>query len=237
MHNPEVFSRPMIGEVRFRTLCEEHCGDCLFVELQGNFSFTLQCFSLQKLLFLIKMNGFSIQKINGGVWCPVFTLARNEKKVYSSLTKNGIPAYLPLKRHINIQPVMSKGKLYSYKRVLQIPMFTNYLFVNVTPAVQTELNWNRSVIRILKPSEQEEENLLKELQIIHELELFSEKEDIDVTNGLQKGTQVVFTQGSFAGWNGVVDSVEPEGMVYINILSVGASVRIKYPAVWCSVCG
>ena len=183
------------------------------------------------------MNGFSLQKIEGGIWCPVFTLARNEKKLYSTLTKKRIPAYLPLKRHVNIQPVISKGKSYSYKRVLHIPMFTNYLFVNITPEVQTELNWNRSVIRILKPSEQEEETLLKELQIIHELELYSETEEVDVANSLRKGKKVVFTEGSFAGWNGVVDSVEPEGMVYINITSIGSSVRIKYPAAWCSVCG
>ena len=192
---------------------------------------------MQEWSFLIKMNGFSIEKIDGGIWSPVFTLARNEKKIYSILTKKGIPAYLPLKRHVNIQPVISKGKSYSYKRVLHIPMFTNYLFVNITPEVQTELNWNRSVIRILKPSEVEEETLLNELQIIHELELFSETGDVDVANGLRKGKKVIFTEGSFAGWNGVVDSVDPEGMVYINITSIGSSVRIKYPTEWCSVCG
>ena len=118
-----------------------------------------------------------------------------------------------------------------------MPMFANYLFVHITPEVQTELNWNRSVVRILKLDDLQEEILLKELQIIQKLENFSETEEINVFNGLKKGKKVVFTEGSFAGWEGVVLSVEPDGMVFINISSIGSSVRIKYPAAWCNVCG
>lgn len=183
------------------------------------------------------MDEVVLKKMGGGVWSPVFTLSRNEKKVYSFLSQKGFPAYLPLKRQINIQPVISKGKSYSYKRVLHVPMFSNYLFVHITPEVQKELNWNRSVVRIVKMNDLQEETLLKELQVIRQLELFSETADVDVFNGLKEGKKVVFTEGAFAGWEGVVLSVEPDGMVYINISSIGSSVRIKYPAAWCNVCG
>lgn len=176
-----------------------------------------------------------IHKIDGGVWSPVFTLPRNEKKLYAHLRQQGIPAYLPLRKHVNTQSVISKGKSYSYKRVLQVPMFTNYLFVNVTPEVLSDLNWNRSVVRVLKPREQQESVLIEELNIIRELETFSEEEEIDVTFGLKKGKRVVFTEGPFKGWSGVILSVEPIGMVYINITSVEASVEVKYPAAWCLV--
>lgn len=176
-----------------------------------------------------------IRKIDGGVWSPVFTLPRNEKKVYTHLKQQGIPAYLPLRKHVNIQSVISKGKSYSYKRVLRVPMFTNYLFVNVTPEVMSDLNWNRSVVRVLKPREQQESVLIEELNIIRELESFSEDEEIDVTFGLKKGKRVVFTEGPFKGWFGVILSVEPTGMVFINITSVEASVEVKYPAAWCLV--
>ena len=176
------------------------------------------------------------EKIPGGHWSPVFTLTRNEKKVFSSLSAKGVPVYLPMKRHVNIQPVISRGRNYSYKRILHVPMFANYLFAHITPEVQTELNWDRSVVRILKTDDYQEEGLLEELRLIRELERFSEAEEIDVTNGLKQGTRVVFTDGSFAGWEGVVASVEPDGMAYINIVSIGSSVRIKYPAAWCQVC-
>ena len=176
-----------------------------------------------------------IRKIDGGVWSPVFTLPRNEKKVYTHLKQLGIPAYLPLRKHVNVQSVISKGKNYSYKRILHVPMFTNYLFVNVTPEVLSDLNWNRSVVRVLKPREQQESVLIEELKVIRELETFSEDEEIDVTFGLKKGKRVVFTEGVFKGWSGVITSVEPAGMVYINVTSVEASVEVKYPAAWCLV--
>ena len=179
-------------------------------------------------------DGF-IRKIDGGVWSPVFTLPRNEKKVFTHLKEQGIPAYLPLRKHVNVQSVISKGKNYSYKRVLHVPMFTNYLFVNVTPEVLSDLNWNRSVVKVLKPSEQQESVLIEELKVIRELETFSEDEELDVTFGLKKGKRVVFTEGVFKGWSGVITSVEPAGMVYINVTSVKASVEVKYPAAWCLV--
>ena len=182
------------------------------------------------------MSEVVLEKVEGGIWSPVFTLPRNEKKLFSSLTERGIPAYLPLKRHVNIQPVISKGKSYSYKRILHVPMFANYLFVNVTPEVLSDLNWNRSVVRVFRMTENEEETLIRELNLIRKLEDFSEKEEIDVTNGLQTGNRVIFSEGAFSGWTGIVQSVEPDGMVFINITSIAASVRIKYPAAWCQVC-
>ena len=177
-----------------------------------------------------------LEQIDGGIWSPVFTLPRNEKKLFESLRGQGIPAYLPLKRHVNVQPVISKGKSYSYRRILHVPMFPNYLFVNVTPEVRTELNWNRSVVNVFRMDEVQEETLIRELKMIRELEAFSEKEEIDVSNGLRTGNKVLFTGGSFAGWSGIVDSLEPDGMVYINVTSISASVRIKYPAAWCQLC-
>ena len=174
-----------------------------------------------------------LDKIAGGVWSPVFTLPRNEKKVYAALLADGVPAYLPMMRHINVQPIVSKGKNYCYKRVLQVPMFRNYLFANITPEVRFSLNGSRSVIRVLKVEPDQEDTLIGELRMIRELERFAENEEIDVTNGIRAGNRIFFTDGVFAGWEGVVQSVEPEGMAYINISSIDASVRVKYPAAWC----
>ena len=122
------------------------------------------------------VNEHTFEKIVGGVWCPVVTLPRNEKKLCSVLTAEGIPVYLPLRRHVNIQPVISKGKNYCYKRVLHVPMFPGYLFVNVTPELRAELRCNRSVIRILEVNEPQEEVLIEELNLIRELEKFAEEQ-------------------------------------------------------------
>ena len=183
------------------------------------------------------MSELTREKIPGGCWVPVFTLARHEKKLCATLRKAGVPVYLPLKRHVNIQPVISKGKNYCYKRVLHVPMFPGYLFVNVTPELGIELRYNRSVIRILEVGEAQEAVLIEELKLIRELEKYSEEQDIDVVGGLQRGEHVKFTGGAFAGWEGVILSADgKDGMVSVNICSIDTSVLMKYPAAWCELC-
>ena len=181
------------------------------------------------------MNESAFEKIDGGIWSPVFTLPRNEKKLCTQLQQQGVPVYLPLKSHVNIQPVLSKGKNYCYKRVLRVPMFPNYIFVNISPEFLSELQRNRSVLRVLKLNSTQEDALIHELNLIRELEKFSESEEITITNGLQSGETVVFTDGAFAGWQGVVSSVSNDGMAYINISTIEASVRLQYPAAWCKI--
>ena len=182
------------------------------------------------------MNEHKFEKIPGGVWSPVFTLPRNEKKLCGVLAASGIPVYLPLRRHVNIQPVISKGKNYCYKRVLHVPMFPGYIFVNVTPERRAELRSNRSVIRILEVGEGQEDSLIEDLNLIRELEKFSENDEIDVVNGIRRGKRVKFIGGAFAGWEGVVLSVDGRnGMVSVNITSIDTSVCLKYPIGWCEL--
>lgn len=170
----------------------------------------------------------------GFFWRPVFTLTRNEKKVYALLKGQGIDAYLPLRTHLNIQPIISKGKNYCYKRKLSVPMFPNYLFARLSYENCAELQRNRSVIRVLPVPDGQEDTLLEELKMIQMLEIYSENAAIYVSNGIMKGTCVKLIDGQFAGWEGVAaDDADNNGFVYINISSVDANVGIKYPAMWC----
>ncbi len=175
-------------------------------------------------------------KIDGGVWSPIYTLSRNEKKLFATIRGNGIPVYLPLKRHVNVQPVMSKGKSYCYKRESRVAMFPGYLFANVSPSCRSLLSRNRSVVRILPVLEQEEDILLSELRMIRKLEQLSEDQEIGIEPSMARGQRVRFTGGMFAGWEGVVqEECAGSGMVIINISSLQASARIRYPAAWCSL--
>lgn len=88
-------------------------------------------------------------KEDGMIWQPVFTLPRNEKKLFASLSADGIAAYLPMRRITSVHPVVSKGKSYCYKREFHVPMFPGYLFARISPGLRSELKRNRSVIRIL----------------------------------------------------------------------------------------
>ena len=178
------------------------------------------------------------EKHEGLRWQPIYTLCRNEKKVYSLIQQEGLPVYLPMKRITKIHPVISKGRSYCYKREFILPMFSNYLFACIPPDFKSELKRKREVIRMLPVDEATEVELLHELKVIRKLEIFSLSEEMDVTSGLPKGTQVIFTEGPFQGEFGTVLAPPREnGHVYINVTSIGFSVRIQYPAAWCKTVG
>jgi len=168
------------------------------------------------------------------VWRPIFTLPRNEKKVCTQLAGKGLSVYLPMRRHVNLQPVTSKGRNYCYKRELHLPMFPGYLFAALTADEASDLKRDRSVIRILSVSQEEEPELLNELRMVRQAELLSEETEVDVSNGLQQGEPVHFSAGPFAGWDGIVAGVNPvSGMAYINVRAIDAAIKIEYPAAWC----
>lgn len=169
-------------------------------------------------------------------WCPVYTLYKNEKKIYDLLKGCGVEAYLPMREHVNIQPVVSKGKSYCYKRKILVPMFSCYLFACLSYDNYSVLQKNRSVVRVLQVTPYEEELLIKELRVIQTLERISKEQEIDVMNGIVAGSHVRFTEGKFAGWEGVaLGDIQKTGFVYINIASVFANVRIQYPVAWCEI--
>lgn len=176
--------------------------------------------------------GFERRK--GMLWQPIYTLSRNEKKVYAKIVGAGLPAYLPMQKKTTMHPVLSKGHSYCYRRETVLPMFPNYLFACIPPDFRSSLNRDRSVIRLLPVDETAEETLLEELEVVRKLEKISLTEEIDVTNGLTQGISVIFTEGVFRGATGIVlNTPQQNGYVYINVTSVESSVRIQYPAAWC----
>ena len=187
----------------------------------------LDCFMEEQVTF---------EKHDGMLWQPIYTLCRNEKKVFGLIKQEGWPVYLPMKRITKVHPIISKGRSYCYNREFILPMFPNYLFACIPSDYKSELKRKREVIRMLPIDEATEDNLLHELEVVRKLEDVSLTEEIDVSSGLIKGTQVVFTEGPFQGEYGIVlDDPQQNGHVFINVTSVESSVRIQYPAAWCKV--
>ena len=177
-----------------------------------------------------------LEKHDGMLWQPIYTLCRNEKKIFGLIQQEGWPVYLPMKRITKVHPVISKGRSYCYNREFILPMFPNYLFACIPSDYRTELKRKREVIRMLPVDEATEDELLHELQVVKKLENISLTEEIDVTSGLTKGTSVIFTDGPFQGEYGtVLEDPQENGHVYINVTSIEFSVKIQYPAAWCKV--
>ena len=178
------------------------------------------------------------EKHKGLLWQPIYTLCRNEKKVYALIEQEGLPVYLPMKRITKVHPVISKGRSYCYNREFILPMFPNYLFACIPPDFKSALMRKREVIRMLPVDEATEDTLLHELEVVRKLEKVSLSEELDISEGLTTGIQVVFTEGPFKGEFGIVlDKPQENGHVYINVTSVESSVRIQYPAAWCMPVG
>ena len=172
------------------------------------------------------------------LWQPIYTLCRNEKKVFGLIEQAGWPVYLPMKRITKVHPVISKGRSYCYKREFILPMFSNYLFACIPPDFKSMLMRKREVIRMLPVDEATEDELLNELKVVRKIESISLSEEIDVITGLTKGTQVIFTEGPFQGEFGtILEAPKENGHVYINVTSIEFSVKIQYPAAWCKVVG
>ena len=176
------------------------------------------------------------EKHDGMLWQPIYTLCRNEKKIFGLIQQAGWPVYLPMKRITKVHPVISKGRSYCYNREFILPMFPNYLFACIPSDDKSELTRKREVIRMLPVDEATEDELLHELEVVRKLENVSLTEEIDVTCGLTKGTQVTFTDGPFQGEFGMIlENPQENGHVYINVTSIDFSVKVQYPAAWCKV--
>ncbi len=60
---------------------------------------------------------------SGSDWYVLYTIPRNEKKVYSELTRREIKAFLPLQKVVRLWGTR--------KQKLVLPLFPNYLFVSI----------------------------------------------------------------------------------------------------------
>ena len=86
------------------------------------------------------------EKHDGMLWQPIYTLCRNEKKIFGLIQQAGWPVYLPMKRITKVHPVISKGRSYCYNREFILPMFPNYLFACISSDYKSELKRKREVI-------------------------------------------------------------------------------------------
>ena len=88
--------------------------------------------------------GFERKKIiinesESSLWCPIYTMARHEMKLYRYFEENGIPAYLPVVPDVKIHNVSYKDKSFRYENEVLRPMLKSYVFAQMTDAQWEEL--------------------------------------------------------------------------------------------------
>ena len=134
-----------------------------------------------------------IEKQPGRYWGFAYLRPRTEKKVADVLAGHEVPVYLPL---------VNKARLHHGSRVVTaLPMFPGYIFLAASDQERTELKKSEKEfvhIELLR-TQSEEEQLIRELNALRQLEILAKSQEVLVNPGIQRGDKVVVTHGPLKG--------------------------------------
>jgi transcription antitermination factor NusG len=154
-----------------------------------------------------------------GIWMPVRTKPRQEKKLKEYCDAHGIPCYLPLQK-----------RMHRYNRrcvEFFIPMFSGYVFCQVNDARFSQMVCSNAVLFKIDVDEFDEGNLLDELNSIRRLELLSSEQEVVVKPELVPGVPVMIKHGPLQGMSGIVSARNKKTILSVNIEMLGQSVSAE----------
>ena len=131
------------------------------------------------------------EKIEGKRWSLVQTRPRTEKYAAAHLEMNGVVVYLPLITKLEIHN--------RSKRVLYLPLFPGYVIACPNREEETIIRRDKCVWQLKILSEPDEEGLLRDLEIVSQGEILSQKQQLVVNPGLQIGETYIVKNGPFKG--------------------------------------
>jgi hypothetical protein len=158
------------------------------------------------------------EKIEGKHWSLVQTRPRNEKYAAAHCEMNGIVVYLPLITKLEIHN--------RSKRILHLPMFPGYVFACPSKEEETEIRRNKSVWNLKVLSEVDEDGLLRDLEIVRESEILSEKQELVVNPGLHIGETYIMKKAPFKGQEVVLVRRKNAVSVIVNLFFLGRNIEI-----------
>jgi transcription antitermination factor NusG len=141
-------------------------------------------------------------------WYAVYTKPRSEKKLAMRLNQKSIEAYLPLRKTLK--------QWSDRKKLVEEPMISSYVFVNVNPENYFEVLNTPGAVRFIwfsgKPA------IIPEKQIQHLKLLTGANIDIETANNdFPKGTHVRVVTGPLVGLTGELISTAGKHKVMIRI--------------------
>jgi len=131
-------------------------------------------------------------------WYAIYTKPRWEKKVHQLLLQKGIESYCPLNK------VLKQWS--DRKKVVEVPLFASYLFVNIAIEKQTEVRMTAGVVNFVY--------WLNKPAVINNIEMQALKDFVDVNEnimvqpiGLKEGDSEELDKGIFKGQKAVVQKI------------------------------
>lgn len=153
-------------------------------------------------------------------WYALRVRSKHEFVTHNELCKKGIDSYLPTVRK------MSQWK--DRKKLIEIPLFSGYLFVNINVNSDEYFNTlkSRGAVNILflepgRPAQVPSDEI-ESLRII-----VNSGRELDIYPNIKEGTAVLVKKGLFKGAKGILSSKDDYSMFSVDITLLGKGVSVK----------
>lgn len=150
-------------------------------------------------------------------WYVLYTYPNSEKKVQKYLCKSQIESFLPLQKSIRHWS--------DRKKIIQVPLFPNYVFVNTVRVERYKALQVPGVVRYI--SYENEPVVISRDEIDAIKKILEGGECFTRESQLEKGDLVRVTQGPFLGIIGRFNEKKGKKKLYINVPSIGQSISIE----------
>lgn len=148
-------------------------------------------------------------------WYIIYTYPNLEKRIYKDLITRNIKAYLPL------QYVIRQWS--DRKKKLEVPMFPNYLFVNLGNKERFKLLKITGILKMItfngKPAVLTDEEIANIRKF--------EKLEFEVEPSLVQGDDVLIVDGPFTGLKGKLFSKLGKHRLGVRIQSISQSLSVE----------
>ncbi len=153
-----------------------------------------------------------------GQWHVIHTKPRQEKLLSEALEVKSIPHFLPL---------VQQKRVYGHrKRVVELPLFSSYLFLRGSAEATMTAYETRRVVQVLPVLDQE--SISHELQQI-ELALRGNG-TLDPYPFFEKGRPVRVKSGPFRGLEGIVDTRKGQDRIILVVQTIGQATSLEIDA-------
>jgi len=153
-------------------------------------------------------------------WYAIYTASRNEKKVFDRLEKEGISAFLPL--------IKKQRQWSDRKKWVEMPLFSSYLFVKITPAEYQKVLRVPGVVKYISFESKAVSIPEKQIETIKAM-LLSGYELESTNEKFESGDKIRISAGPLIGLEGVFINYRGTRKVMIRIEQIGQSILLNVP--------
>jgi transcriptional antiterminator NusG len=155
-------------------------------------------------------------------WNVIYVSSRTEKRVSERLSEKGIDHYLPLKKTVK--------QWSDRKKIVELPLFTGYVFVNISQREQINVLETPGVVNFVKLEKkiaivrvQEMEAMRSLIELGYDITLLGEQKQFNL------GDRMKIENGPLKGLEGKVIDMGSDSYFVVFIESIQNGFKVKVP--------